>query len=972
MNKTLKNQVNSSDKKFPVVGIGASAGGLASIEKLISKIPEDSGMAFVIVMHFDPSQTSHMAEVIQSKTPLPTQTINDGMKIEPNNIYVIPQKSELRLNGYKFKLSYGEKKAGKWALIDIFFRSLAENFQEEATGVVLSGMGSDGANGVGLIKAEGGLTIAEDPEASQYNSMPKHAINTGSVDLVESPQEIYVAILDFLIRRKEGNKLPSINNKNNDSENKKSQLHTYTKILQKKTGHDFSQYKQATVKRRIERRMALEGISDPTIYEDHLNQSKDECIKLLDDLFIGVTQFFRDPDIFEKLKEQVIPNLIKNKKSNSHLRIWVPGCSTGEEAYSLAALIQEACAEAGKPLKIRIFATDANEKAIKIARKASYPISSATDMPDYMLRRYFHITDNAIEPKKELREVCLFATQNLLNDPPFSNIDLISCRNTLIYFSSKAQKKVFSIFHYSLNQDGYLFLGSSETFPADYYNFEIIDKKSRFFHKTKHSKIKRNDNAYKFYNTNNQEDKKELNKDNDQIRSNIKDKVFESAVLPSVVINTDGEINYFFGNTQSFIRPSSGEANLNIFQMARSDLRFSIRSLVRQLKETEDASVLKQDVTLFNEDNDQHINARLTVQKLKLNSEKYLKFFLITFQELSTNYQPTKSDAQYPENAKEQITKLEAELEFNRSNLQVTVEELEGANEELKSMNEELQSSNEELQSTNEELETSKEELQSVNEELSTLNSELEEKVKDLFQTNNDLDNLLKVSNMGTLLLDRKFCIKRFSPMAANCFNLIKYDQGRPLMHISHNLDYDHLMDEVKEAMEELKEKSFQAKSKDGDWYDIQIRPYLSNDDTVAGIIITLQNISEKVEVQFKNKIFFETIDKNPSPIVIVNKDFKIFKSNKSYLGKVLKNTEEIEGQEPAVLKQLVKNIKKEDLIQKVKNMGVFHKSIDNIWSHEESDNKLMISIYPININTKKSHFQNNDMFFVVQIKELL
>ncbi|MFW5985581.1 MAG: chemotaxis protein CheB [Halanaerobiaceae bacterium] len=855
-------------ENFPIIGIGASAGGLEAFKQFFSKIPEDRSidMALVLVQHLSPDHESSLTEIIQNFTGMEVLEVKDGMKVQRDCVYIIPHDSVMTFEEGTLKLKEFSASRGQRMPIDVFFRSLAEDLGERAICVILSGTGSDGTLGLRSIKGNGGMAMVQKPESAKFDGMPRSAIKTGLVDYELPPEEMYTQLEAYVSH--------AFNKKSIMVSEKPKRSKILKEIiiqLRNHTGHDFSQYRNSTIIRRIEHRMSVQQIKSIGKYVEYLKQTPEEVENLFRDLLIGVTSFFRNPKAFEVLKKEVIPDLFSQNRESGLLRIWIPGCSTGEEAYSIAILIAECEQELNQSFKIQIFATDIDDSAIEQARRGRFPASIATDISPERLSQFFELEEqgNNYQIDKRIREMLVFSEHNIIEDPPFSRLDLISCRNLLIYMKRNLQEKIISLFRYSLNRKGYLFLGTSETLGESSSYFNTVDNKWKVYQleeKTQNSvkAIKSdfspqevsNDNHYSAVAAT-------LEKNGDlSLRELTEEKLLSEFTPPAVLVNSNGKVLFIHGHTGLYLEPSPGQAGFeNIIKMARKGLKSSLVSALHE-STAEQKKVFYPNLQV--ESNGGQIATNLTICPVQNKSNsKYSKvLYLIVLEQISSSNEDLieevtevtvngLEDVSEIENPEKIINKLKQKLRSKEQSLQNTVEELQTTNEELRSSNEELQSVNEELQSTNEELETSKEELQSLNEELKTVNSELEEKVEALEQTNTDMNNLLSGTGIGTVFLDLDLRILRFTPSAKEFINLIDSDTGRPVNHIASNLrNYDELAKDTQEVLDTLVPKEIEVQNQKGDWYMLRIQPYRTENNVIKGAVITFIDISEKKQIE--------------------------------------------------------------------------------------------------------------------------
>lgn len=751
------------DKRFPIVGIGASAGGLDALVGLITNMPAHSNLAIVIIQHLAPQYKSIMGSLLSKYTNMKIVEIKDGVEIEQDTVYMNPPDSDVAVINRTLQLIKPHETHAARLPIDYFFRSLSEDQGEKAICVVLSGTGTDGTLGLKAIKGAGGMTMAQSEEQAKYDSMPRNAINTKLVDFVLPVEKMPGALIKYI-------KHPYIEKPNVVGTTEQTYQNTITKILlqiRTKTGHDFFNYKQNTTRRRIERRMAVHQIAKVSDYLDYLREKPVEVDALYKDMLIGVTNFFRDPDAFEILKEKVLTGLLNSKSSNSNLRIWIPGCATGEEAYSIAMLVSEIIDKMQRHCNVQIFGTDIDNDAIEFARAAIYPDSIAADVTQERLNHFFIKDEGTYKVKKKIREMLVFATQSLIKDPPFSRLDLVSCRNVLIYMNTMLQKRIMPIFNYTLNKDGYLFLGTSETIGKFTNLFSTVNSKWKIYKR----KGTFNEVAMGFPTTPIDDRSTDLNQqdENKMLKGTNMYQLVEREVIkvyapPFVVINAKHDVLYVNGQVYKYLLTPVGVPSFNIIKMAHEDLRYKLSTLLHKMAKKRETIAA---CGLIIKYNGSSLTIDLTIRPLVIEDDTE-GLMIVIFEEKAPQKKIVQERRPSSKVKKEdiKITALQQELKSTNEYLQATIEELETSNEELKSTNEELQSTNEEMQSTNEELETSKEEQQSTNEELETVNSELQNKVNELSRANNDLNNFLASTEVGTLFLDMKLNVVRFTPSA--------------------------------------------------------------------------------------------------------------------------------------------------------------------------------------------------------------
>jgi two-component system CheB/CheR fusion protein len=823
---------------FPIVGIGASAGGLEALEIFLGKVPKGSGMAFVIVQHLDPTHKGMMAELLQRGTVMQVIQVKDRTRVRPDCVYVIPPNSDMSILHGVLHLLAPAAPRGLRLPIDFFFRSLADDRQDQSIGVILSGMGSDGTLGLRAIKEKAGVVFVQEPASAKFDGMPRSAVDAGLADIVAPVEELPGKIIAFL------HHAPLIARPGLALEDKaESGLEKVVILLRAQTGHDFSLYKKTTVYRRIERRMGIHQIDRIASYVRFLQENPQELDLLFKELLIGVTNFFRDPEAWEQLKKEVIPALLAGRPPSQALRAWVAGCATGEEAYSLAIVFREAM-ETHKPARnttLQIFATDLDREAVEKARGAVFPANIAADVSAERLGRFFVKVERGYQVGKSIREMVVFAPHNLIMDPPFTKLDILSCRNLLIYLTPELQKKLLPLFHYSLNPGGFLFLGSAETIGNFTDLFTRPAGKSRLYRRLG-SALRAEPVPFPaaFVPPVPDAPLKAL-----QPAANLQslaDQVLLQCYSPAaVLINHKGDILYISGRTGKYLEPAAGKTNWNIFAMAREGLRDELTGALQKALRQKGAATLRNVVVRTN-GGTQAVD--LTVQPLE-EPDELRGSVMIVFADVATlpETQPAGKTRRGPaRNA--QVAEPEREIEQLRQELQTTREEMQSSQEELKSTNEELQSTNEELQSTNEELTTSKEEMQSMNEELQTLNNELQVKVDDLSRTSSDLRNLLDTTDIATLFLDNALRVRRFSSQTAKITQLIASDVGRPITDIASDLFYAELGEDVRQVLRTLGSAEKQVAARNGRWFTARILPYRTLENKVDGVAISFVDIT--------------------------------------------------------------------------------------------------------------------------------
>jgi len=855
-------------ESFPIVGVGASAGGLAAFEAFFSGMPVDAdpGMAFVLVQHLAPDHKSLLAELIGRHTRMWVIEVADGMVVEPNCAYIIPPNHDMALLNGTLHLFAPVAPRGHRLPIDFFFRSLADSQHELAIGIVLSGTGSDGTLGLRAIKGEGGMVMAQAPETTEFDGMPQSAIATGLMDYVLPPAEMPAQLIAYAARAF-GKLNCGFVRPEPEADNSLQRIFI---LLRSQTGHDFSQYKPSTISRRIDRRMAVHQIDTLHSYVKYLQQSPTEVEALFRDLLIGVTRFFRDPEAFQALEDQVIPKLLADNPADGVIRVWTPGCSTGEEAYSIAILLQERMEALKQNHSVQIFATDIDRQAIIAARSGVYPASIAADLPPERLAHFFApIADpSAYRIHRGIRDMLVFSEQDVIKDPPFSKLDLISCRNLLIYLGADLQRKLIALFHYALNPRGVLFLGTSEGVGEFGDLFAPLDRKAKLYQRKEdvHALPRLDLGPFR---ASLRTPKAALPQQGTpkpgQFAKPSLRELTEQALLQQVapacaLVNRFGDILYLRGRTGMFLEPTPGEAGVNnLLKMAREGL---LPGLATTLHKAVDAKECVRCPGLRVKANGHFITVDLSVRPVLnekgVSPEPHL--YLVILEEVPTPENTGSSDRHGgpAADAGACIATLRQELQAKDEYLQTTLEQLETSNEELKSSNEEMQSVNEELQSANEELETSKEEMQSVNEELATVNTEMQTKVVELTRANNDMNNLLAGTGIGSVFVDHRLRVLRFTPAASAIINLIASDVGRPVGHLVPNLvGYNSLLADAQEVLDTLVSKEVDVFAQEGRSYRLRIQPYRTLDNVIEGVVLTFVDITElkQTEAALRNAV---------------------------------------------------------------------------------------------------------------------
>ncbi|MFC1509083.1 chemotaxis protein CheB [Candidatus Omnitrophota bacterium] len=884
---------------FPIVGIGASAGGLEAIEKFFSHMPHDCGMAFVLVVHLAADKKSIMDDLLKKFTKMNVYQIEDKVEIKPDCIYITAPNKEIAILQGKLHLMVPTERHGLRLPIDYFFRSLADERSEKAICIVLSGTGTDGTLGVKAVKGNGGLAIVQEEKSAKYDGMPRSAISTGVVDYILPVEDMPENIIKYVKHSyiKSEDTFNAILPKTTDY------LDRIYILLRNHTGHDFSGYKKNTICRRIEKRLAVHMIDSMSSYVDYLQKNKNELDTLFKELLIGVTNFFRDPEAFEVIEKKILPELLENKLPSQSLRLWVPGCSTGEEAYSLAILLHELCEKTKVHCDVQIFATDIDNDAIETARKGIFPDGIAADIAPERLKRYFIKEKTVYYIKKNIREMIVFAAQDIIKDPPFSKLDFISCRNLLIYLDADMQKKLLPLFHYTLNPNGFLVLGSSETIGRFSDLYSVTNNKWKIYKKKLIVSRERPvldfpNGLYSDESVLNRDGVKNAIKEDISLRELTEKIIIEDLSPPCVVINQKNDIIYIHGKTGKYLEPVTGDMNVNIFEMARRGLKLPLSNAIRNAR-MQKGEIVSENIRV--EENGGYNIVNLIVKPVE-KPESYAGLIILVFDDITTeSKEDNKNGIENTPLEIQTIHNLEQELKSTKEYLQTTIEELETTNEELNSTNEELQSSIEEFQSTNEELETSKEELQSVNEELVTVNAELENKITELTITNNDMNNLLASTEIATIFLDNNLNIQRYTPSVTNIINIIQSDIGRPLNHLVTNFHYDTMLSDASKVIETLVSKEVEVQSKNNDSYILRMIPYRTTENVIDGLVITFINITEHKEAaeslkdeRVLAKNIVETIRE---PLLILDSEMNVNSANSAFYQMFKVTSQETEGE---------------------------------------------------------------------------
>jgi two-component system CheB/CheR fusion protein len=867
----------SGEEKEPlalaVAGIGASAGGLQPLSEFLDAMPVDSGLAFVVIQHLSPQSLSMLPELLARHTAMKVHLAAEGTPVAPNRVYVIAPGHDLSIAD---GVLHVQKRDGADELhlpIDLFFRSLAEDRGEAAIGIILSGAGADGTLGLRTLKERGGLTIVQAPDTAEHTSMPRNAIETGLVDYVVGPGDMPPLLLTYAAYLRDERQMP--HGPSADAE--WGAMRRILAILSARTGHDFGLYKQSTVRRRIQRRMLLQQAKNLDEYGRFLDRNPEEVQALFQEMLISVTEFFRDPEAFKALREQALPALLEGRQSDDPFRVWVPACATGEEAYSIAMLIREYLEEHAAAARVQIFATDIDEEAIARARRGIYPSTISARVSPERLQRFFTREDDVYEMSDQVRKMIVFAPQSIAKDPPFSRLDLVSCRNLLIYLEPVLQQAVLGTLAYALKPGGYLFLGSSET-PAQVASyFEVVNRKWRIY--------RRLEGQVQLSPLADVAERRVIHTApafvppvprQSTTRQVVEHVLLENYMPPSLVVNQEGEILFVYGRIGRYLEPAAGEAGpWHVVRMLREGLRMPLMAAIRRAAAS--TEMVREEALRFELER-QAEWVSVNVQPLDpLLSIKGL--LLVTFQVP----RPALPPAPPPEagaGPSEREANLERELQAAREYLQATVEELQSSNEEIQSTNEELQSANEELQ-------TAQEEALSVNEELSTLNSQLETKVRELQAVNDDMSNLLASIDVGIIFLDRQFRIRRYNESATRIVNLLASDVGRPIEHIASNLRDADWLAMARDVFERLVPCQEEVQTQDGQWFWMRIQPYRTAEDAIGGIVLTFTDITRQKEVEQAlrqaREFAAEVVNTVHQPLVVLDANLRVQEANRAF-----------------------------------------------------------------------------------------
>ncbi len=886
-------QANSQGPAFYVVGVGASAGGLEALESFFDNMRPDSGLAFVVVQHLSPDFKSLMDELLSRHTDIAIHRVEDGMVVEPNAIYLIPPKKEMIISGGRLLLTDKDPNQALSLPIDTFFRSLAQDCGELAVGVILSGTGSDGSRGIRAIHEAGGLVIVQAEETAKFDGMPRSAIETGIVDATLSPEAIPEVLLNYVKAPFRGD----IGGTAASTAVSEKGMNAVYGLLRREYGIDFSHYKPSTVTRRIARRLQLNRSVDVDDYVERLNSDPAELSNLYKDLLIGVTKFFRDQDAYQRLAEDVIPQMLAKVAKNEELRVWVAGCATGEEAYSIAIVIHEALSARTRPISVKIFATDVHQASLEVASAGIYSEESVSDVSRTRLERYFTQRGSNYQISQDIRGMIVFAPHNVIKDAPFTKLDLVCCRNLLIYFQPHIQQKVLSLFHFGLKTGGWLFLGPSESPGEIADEFETVDRHWKIYRKRRDVRLPADvrmpmSSGFARLRDSTVRPRTSGTGMADASLLRAYDALLSDYVPPSILVDENHRLVHSFAGAGKFLAIPDGRSSSDILDLVESDIRLALSGALQRAANKGDPVIYGGLVAKSGYDEEQ---LRLSVRPIKIQSTDET-YFLISLETLGRKPPTIESarDFDIEEVSRERLEEVEAELCYTKENLQATIEEMETTNEELQATNEELVASNEELQSTNEE-------LHSVNEELYTVNAEYQRKIGELTEMTDDMDNLLRSTDVGTIFLDQDLRIRKFTPKIAQAFQILPQDVGRSIESFSHNIEHETLLDDVRGVLSSRSPFEKDVVDRQGNWLLLRILPYRSK-DRVEGAVITLIDIAglKRTEEQLRrmSKVFMDGAD----PIIIEDLSGTIIEVNAEAERVYQWSRDELIGQNIAVL----------------------------------------------------------------------
>lgn len=955
-----------------VVGIGASAGGLEAVTKLLSHLKRKTGLAYVVVQHLSPDHASALPALLTSSTSMTVKEIKDGMAMQPDHVYVAPPGPQVHVQGRTLRLSM-RMGHGYHMPIDHFFHSLAHEVGDRAIGVILSGTASDGSAGLRDISLAGGIALVQHPETASYDGMPRSAIATGVVDRVGSPAELAEELMrigQHPYLREPGEAMPETKAQGEPPDTIEAQTRELFAILQRRTGTDFTNYKPATIQRRLHRRMVLQRMDKLADYLAFLRDNPSEVDDLYNDVLIRLTRFFREPDSFDALAQKVFPNLMAGRDGNDPIRIWVPACSTGEEAYSVAMTLLEFLGDKARSTAIQIFATDISEEAVGRGRAGLYPQTITEDVSEARLHQFFRLADGHYQISKSVRDLCVFAKQDVTRDPPFSRMDLILCRNLLIYLGPPLQKRLLGMLHYALKPSGFLMLGAAETVGANPELFTAVDSKHRIYRKKPmpfHPDMLL-PNQYTAPPLAPATRPTPWRHNVPTAQSEADRMVLEKYGPAGVLVNDDLQIVQIRGQTGRYLEPTPGEASLSLLKMAKKGIGYELRWAIEQAKQT-DRPVRREALSVQVED--RLVRVDLQVLPITLPGER--EHFLVLFEESDHELDRTAEaetqvdEAEAPEQGElnQRAKRLERELNATRNYLQSIIQDLEAANEELQSANEEILSSNEELQSTNEELNTAKEELQSTNEELNTVNEELHGRNDELTQVNSDLVNLLRSVDIVIVIVGPDLSIRRFTPMAEKVLNLIPSDVGRPIGHLRPNIDCPDLEQLIRHTIDNVEPNELEVRDQEGRWYALRLRPYKTVDHRIDGAVLTLFDVSaarrRESEIRRAQQFVDVLVETVREPMLVLDGQLQVQRVNEAYQRTFGGSTDSLRGVslydihdggwDSDELKKLMEALKKGERINSGQSLpapggGSAHVELRPFATTEDGDKLILMVIF--------------------------
>ncbi len=881
----------AAEKLFPVVALGASAGGLEALQGFFDHMPPDSGMAFMVLQHLNPKGKSMLGPILQKHTQMELLEAEDEMRVERNRVYLNPAGKDVGIFNGVFQLTDPVKIRGISLPIDHFLRSLARDQGERSLCVIFSGTGSDGTLGLKAIKESGGMTIVQDPQSAKYDGMPRSAIDAGLADHILPVEKIPQELLSYVQQPY----LKPLGKFETEEKQFAGYVQKVLMLIRSVTGRDFTGYKKSTIHRRIRRRMAVHKIEHVADYHRYLQENHAEIYRLFKELLILVTSFFRDLPAFEVLAAKVIPQVLANHRDGSPVRVWVPGCATGEEAISISMLLMEAMDKLNMQTHLQVFATDVDPEAIQRARITEYPEAIASEVSPERLERFFIRKNGVYGLKKAVRNSIVFAVQDLVTDPPFPKLDLISCRNVLIYMDPPLQKKILNLFHFTLNENGYLFLGTSESIGEFSDLFSSVDVKAKIFRSKKLLTRQAAPalSAGEFIRTGPANRVRHGLKVTG-VRELVERIVLDQYAPANVLINEKLDVIYSQGPTDRYLVYPGGEPSFNILKIVADPLRHRLPTAIKRAILEGESSVLH-GLRIKLEGRTREVD--VTIRPVQTPSDTQKLVLLVFIDRPYSNKRYTKKSG---EETDSRIAEIERELQVTHDNLQATIEGQEAANEELKSANEELQSANEELQSMNEEMETAKEELQSTNEELVTVNSELQAKIDEMSDLNNDINNLLASTEIGTIFLNAHLEIKRFTPSMTKLFSLIPADIGRPIRDLTTKISYPDLYEDAQTVIDTLQAKETEVMAEHGRWFLMRILPYRTKENVIDGVVITFIDVTDRkrAEEQMRAaKNFAERIVETVRvPLLVLDPDLNVISVNAQFCRKFMTTRGETEN----------------------------------------------------------------------------